>query len=313
MSLRWISVAALASVIFGCSATPASSLATATGSSEPGETLPATFGPSPTPAVTRAASLPLPPDPILLGAAVRVAVSELNFRERPSLSAATIGVLQADTVLVIAERGGPVEADGYTWYEGRVLSGSGKLDPLPNPLDSFGDGKFGWFAAAKGETAYVTRFAPRCPTTVDFLNVAAQLGAERLECFGTTPIVLEGTWGCGGCGGETQGTFEPIWLAAPLAGDALSRFTETRTTQLWVRIRPAGPTPPPQGRIVRVTGHFDDAAATSCRIAWLPRGWGPGATPVPIDPAEATLICRLQFVADAFEVLGVDPSFPSGG
>lgn len=52
--------------------------------------------------------------------------------------------------------------------------------------------------------------------------------------------------------------------------------------------------------IVRVTGHFDDAAAADCVVA-------PGdPDPEPISDVLAELFCSQQFVVDSYEILGVD-------
>jgi hypothetical protein len=61
---------------------------------------------------------------------------------------------------------------------------------------------------------------------------------------------------------------------------------------------------PPEGSIVRVTGHFNDAAATTCVIT---------GTADPVDPEAAVLGCREAFVVDAFEITGTDPDFSPGG
>jgi hypothetical protein len=299
-SYRWVAATALACVLGGCAATPGSSLATAPASS--GAATQAILGPS-TSAPTEAASTPLPPDPIMLGSAVRVAVSELNLREQPSAGASKVVVLTPENVLALFE--GPVEADGYTWYRGRVVSATGNLAPLPDPLAPDGEPAFGWLAVAKGGTQYVTRMEPRCPTTVDLVNVAAQLPAERLACFGAMQIVLEGTYGCSGCGGSRPGTYEPKWLAFPMNSFPLSVSADDGRS-LALRLRPDGPPPPDAGSIARVTGHFDDPAAQTCRMSVPPSD---DASPVPIDPAIAILICRQEFVVETFEVVGTDPAF----
>jgi hypothetical protein len=238
----------------------------------------------------------------LLGSAVQLTVAELNLRDGPSVAARRVASLTRGAVLEVVS--GPVEAEGYTWYSGSVISASGGLPRLPQELDESGLPASGWLAVAKGPTPYVTLLAPRCPDIVDLLNVSAQLPSERLACFGSTRIVLQGVSGCDGCGGLAFGLFEPEWLIHPLTGEPLR--VAAAGPGIMVRFDPAGPARPAPGSIVRVTGHFDDPAAQTCRLG----EGGPDDTPVPVVPAIAILTCRQEFVVDSYEFLGMDPSFP---
>jgi hypothetical protein len=58
------------------------------------------------------------------------------------------------------------------------------------------------------------------------------------------------------------------------------------------------------GSIVRVTGHFSDPASTTCTISTFD-----GGRAVAVDPRTAELFCRDQFVLDAVEVIGTDPTY----
>jgi hypothetical protein len=312
----WIAVAALAVMFAGCGAAPDSGYGGASASAAVSATSETSIGGSPTPpesmaAATEPAWSPLPPDRMLLGAAVRIAVPELNLREGPRLSAPKLDVLTPNDVLwlgISAPQGGPIEADGYTWYHGIAISNDSALPPLPQMLIGEGDAPQGWVAVGKGDSAYVTRLAPRCPSSPDFASVSFQLPAERLECFGSRPIVLEGTLGCDGCAPLPDG-YEPVWLADPETGGLLSANVGETRGKLHLRYAPDGPTPPAAGSIVRVTGHFDDPAAQTCRMSVSPLFGMGAASAVPLDPAVAILICRQEFVVDAFQVLGMDPSF----
>jgi hypothetical protein len=51
------------------------------------------------------------------------------------------------------------------------------------------------------------------------------------------------------------------------------------------------------GQPIRITGHFDDPAASSCRMA-------PGDPPVPEPDELAIIYCRERFVATSVELLG---------
>jgi hypothetical protein len=267
--------------------------------------------PSPTaPLPTGLLPTPLQPETVLVNSAVRVAVPELNVRERPSLASKKLGVVTPDNVMFLSGSA-PVIADGYVWYSGGVVSATGKLPPL---LEYLGDGEplHGWIAVAKGATQFVERLAPRCPSTIDLLNVSAMLGAERLACFGSNTIVLEGVFGCNGCGGQEPGTFEPAWLASPLTFAFLSVDPSKGTGHIVLRFPPAGPPEPAVASIIRVRGHFDDERASDCAIA-LPVPAASFETDLaPMDPAVARVLCRQEFVVESYEIIGTDPNFPSG-
>jgi hypothetical protein len=252
------------------------------------------------------------------GAAVQVAVKELNLRENHSTSAKRVKLLARGDVVIISPTDnisfgyGPLKKGGYTWYPVMVTPfKDGALPALPaEPLANTGPTgppTWGWVASDDGSHQYLTALQPRCPTTVDLASVQGMLPAERLGCFGA-PIVLEGTYGCGGCGGAVAGTFKPNWLASPLSFGFLSVNASERLGPLALRFPPSGPTEPAAGSIIRVTVHVDDSRATKCVMAEL----DDAGAPVPVDPRTAVLECREQLVVEALEVLGADPSFPLG-
>lgn len=275
----------------------------------PAPTPTATAGPTTGPDTGTAAVL-------LPGSAVEVAIAELNLRETPSTSGKRVAILKRGAVLLVSPADqrsfgwGPVRANGYRWYPVMVAappSGDGKLAPLPaSPLDFSEVPVSGWVAADGGDAPFLAPLPPRCPTTVDLLNVEAMLPAERLACFGEA-ITLEGTFGCGGCGGVVVGTFAPDWLASPLQFDFLSVKPSERFGPLALHFAPDGPSRPAAGSIIRVTVHLDDPRAKACTMV---EGVDGDATAV--DPRTAVLACRERFVVERFEVLGTDPDFPLG-
>ena len=292
---------------------PGSSIA---GSPLPSGSVPPSIAPSAGPSAS-----PGPPSAFQVlppGSAVQVRATELNLRRQPTTSARRVELLERGELLVISPSDfviagyGPISADGYTWYpviKIDVFDGDGELDPLPtHPIPIGAELVSGWIATDDGEDRYVRQLAPRCPTTVDLASVSGMLPAERLACFGAGPIVLEGTFGCGGCGGAIAGVFEPAWLASPMNFDFLSEDVSEQFGPLALRFRPSGPAPPAAGSIIRVTVHVDDARSTRCSI----REAGEGDSLIPVDPATAALFCREQLVVDAFEVLGTDPDFTPG-
>lgn len=327
--MRRLIAAFLAVALAACSspsqsavpATPSGPATTAdsTAGSSPGASTAA--GSSASPVASSATSTQHPPveaQVLLPGAAVEVAVRELNVRRNPSTSSKKLETLKRGAVLVIspidnhALGWGPVQADGYTWYpvvRPNVFDTDLHLDPLPKHPITPGDDSLlsGWVASDDGSQAYLAPIAPRCPTTVDLLNVSGMLPAERLACFGE-PFVLEGTYGCSGCGGLLLGTYKPVWLAVPLEFDFLSVNPADQLGPLALRFPPNGPPRPAIGSIVRVTVHVDDPRATKCTMS-EPDGTGGTVT---IDVRSAVLYCRERLVVDSYEVLGVDPSFPPG-
>jgi hypothetical protein len=250
------------------------------------------------------------------GAAVEVAVNELNLRSRPTTSAKRVKLLKRGDVLVISPTDnfsfgyGPVRKNGYTWYPVVVTPyKAGALPALPTePVDLGGtEPTWGWVASDNGSRPYLAALPPRCPTIVDLPSVQGMLPAERLGCFGE-PIVLEGTFGCGGCGGAVAGTFKPNWIASPLSFGFLSVNATERVGPLALRFPPSGPAEPAAGTIIRVTVHVDDSRAKRCTMAELDDSGAMRA----VDTRTAVLQCREQLVVDSFDVLGTDPSFPPG-
>jgi hypothetical protein len=143
---------------------------------------------------------------------------------------------------------------------------------------------------------------------VNLAGVESMLDSELLACFGSKAIVVQGTFGCGGCGGVSAGTEAPEWLADPLSGGLLSVHPETRLGPLAVHFAPTGPPRPADGSIVKVTIHLDDPRATTCRISVADEA----GNDVAVDNTAALAWCNAKFVVDSLDVLGTDPSFPLG-
>ena len=263
-----------------------------------------TVAPTPTAAIGTLSILPP-------GSAIEVRIAELNMRKNPSTGAARVEVLERGQILIVSPYdnvwfgAGPVKKNGYTWYPVMKLQNAtdaGDLPALPErPILIGTEVEIGWIATDNGTTSYVTQLPPRCPATVNLVNVQAMLSAERLACFGGGPIVLEGTYGCPSCGAELMGSFEPIWLNYPQSLDFLSGGESPDIGSVILRFSPDGPDNPAQGSIVRVTVHVDDPASAGCSIQIQDQA--------PVPKATAILYCREQLVVDSFEVLGMDPDF----
>jgi hypothetical protein len=302
----------------GTTAAPSPGAATASPNAAAGTPVPASAGPvatatpsvSPSPAATPAPTAgPQLTYPVRLNyaneVAMQVIVSGLNVRARPSTSGAKLAKAPKGAVFVF--RDAPVKANGFEWYFGyQAVASGGKLPDLPAALASGIDPLAGWIAAGTSDSPYLAPLAPRCPVSVDLENVQAMLDSERVACFGSNPIELRGTYGCGGCGGANAGEYTPSWLADPLAYHFLSIEPSSQIGPLWLRFPPDGPTPPADGTIIKVRAHLADSRSSTCVIAPL----GEGDVPAPIPTGIARDYCRAQLVVDSFDDLGPDPRFP---
>jgi hypothetical protein len=260
---------------------------------------PPTSQPSATPLPTLAFEPPadiLPPFSV-----TAVAVDALRIREQPRLSAPMVATAGKGELVYLNSYGGRVAADGLDWYPVGFAAGY-RAWPKSPPGSSLN----GWAAVGSGDQSYLELVAPRCPAGGPDLAALLGMGAwERLACFGDRPLTVEGTYGCGGCGGTTGGDFAPQWLAFPGIGFMLRVDWQDTSGVVQLRVAPdLGITYPADGSIVRVTGHFNDPASATCTMTRFNGDQGG-----PVDPASAHLYCREQFVLDAFEIIGVDPAY----
>ena len=99
------------------------------------------------------------------------------------------------------------------------------------------------------------------------------------------------------------GDFEPFWLAHPMVPMFLWADFQAGVGPLPMRA-PPGFEPPALGSIVRVTGHFSDQASPTCTMSTFV-----GEQAIAVDQRTAELYCREQFVLDALEVIGTDPTY----
>jgi hypothetical protein len=227
---------------------------------------------------------------------MRVAISDLNVRGKPSRSAPSSGKAPKGGLFLVYDW--PVTADGFTWYFGVTLltNSAGTLPPLPTPISTdYDEVLTGWMATGTEDSPFLVPLAPRCPTTVDLTDVAAMLSSERISCFGSSSITLEGTFGCDQCDGETPGTFEPAWLAGYLEFDLLTG-TAPEGLPVALHLAPGGPARPADGATIRVRGHYVDPRSSTCTIT-LDGG-------VKIAAAAAKQWCQGRFVVDSYEVIG---------
>lgn len=194
----------------------------------------------------------------------------LPFAEFPG--GPTVGTLPFATGVIIAA--GPRDVGGGTWY---VLQWSPEPDTIQH----------GWFRV--DDASLLALVEPPCPETAD--GVLAMPAWDRLRCFGGVSVAVEGT--VGHCQGGVVFA-EPAWLAY----DCWAVYDDTGAMHL--HADPAsGITFPDELVRARMTGHFDDPAATTCVH---PGEADPQTTP---STSEQVFMCREAFVVDSFEVLEV--------
>jgi hypothetical protein len=161
-----------------------------------------------------------------------------------------------------------------------------------------------WAVVGNGTESFVEPVAARCVEgDVDLPTLNTMLAWERLACFGDQSITLEGTFGCGGCGGMIPGIYEPYWIASPMNYNFLTHDFQGHVGPFVLHFGPNGPEQPEAGAILRVTGHFGDAAASECVVK-------PGVDETTIHPLVEELYCQEQFVVDSYEVIGFNEDFP---
>lgn len=303
---RSLSFVAAALVCVGCAA-PAAQVSQGpfgSGDVPPPSATPTSSPPSQptaTPAPTLAFEAPadvLPPDSLAI-----VTGDGLRIRETPGLSGPVVASVGAGEVLWTGRWWSTAEADGIRWYPIYFAAGYRGWPTFPAE-----GAQSGWVAAGVGDERYLELLPPRCPDAEPDLAALLKLtGWERLACFGDRPLTVTGTWGCPFCDGTTGGTYEPIWLANPLNFAQLSVRSDYGNP-IGLRFPPDSGLQLPSvgGSILRVGGHFNDPAATTCVISWI------GYQESESLSGNAELYCREQFVVDSYEVVGTDPDFPTG-
>jgi hypothetical protein len=334
---RRLVLATCAVVLAGCSSAATSSTPMASASPAPSsvptlapavesaEPTPATsaavtFGPPPAPAIATAPPRPSNIDltTIRPGMIVRVEVDHLRLREWPDAGSTIVATLNRGDLVEL--RYDVLDAGGYRWIAARPFGGA-KVPALPaGPGDAPPGPDPGWIAVAKGDVMYVKPEPIRCPDVVDLAQLSGMVPAEQLGCFGKATLVVQGTWGCPGCGGSSPYQADPPWLAGPFDDAYLSVDITSRFGPFFLNFPPPLPDIPflssengiDAAPILRVVGHFDDARSADCRISG-PRGFRVEDSPlVAYDPKIAQLICRQRFVVDSFERVGWDPNFHGG-
>ena len=234
--------------------------------------------------------------PIIPNLGIAAVVTDaLNLRSQPNETGSVVAELAPDQRLFVI--GAPSEgADDLNWYRVAALAGPS----CPEPCEMIG------YVATPIEAGdpWIEAVGVDCPTSpMTHDDLSALLPLEALHCFGNNTIVVTGTVEQPeGVGYEGPFAYSPAWLAPPLAIPFLATasghvigFRADPETDLG---------PPADGDVVRVTGHYEDPAATSCRVTLDPAFADEEPQPSPPAPALAVLTCRSSFVWADYEVIG---------
>jgi hypothetical protein len=208
-----------------------------------------------------------------------VLVSDLVMRSAPGVGSdsrilpETLGT--GDWVYVVD---GAVAMDGYDWLlvqESRVNPGAA----------------FGWIAIGSREgEPWIEEMDVECPPEpTDESQVIALTLDQRLICFSGEPLTVTLSLpepACGVAGGPIQ-AIDPDWLSGIGNYGTTGGFPGV-VVEFGVAWHPdiGSKCTQPAGSY-SVVGHFDDAAAETCKYR--------GDPPVP-HPQQVTLHCRAQFV-----------------
>jgi hypothetical protein len=225
----------------------------------------------------------------------QVVTTDLVVRTGPGIGPSSeIHPTALDAPALVYVIGGPVSADGYEWYE--VIPAN--LDYLPTGYPGSG-----WVAARSREgEPWIGAVDVACPDPSSLLDVVSLSELGTIACLGSETVTLEGTFA--GCMDTLDGTpiiFAQGWPFGTLCmvtPDGLRSDVLLNPGELIVRSDGSVALSDADiGSRVRVTGHFDDAAARSCSFA--------GDAPVP--PRFPVVLCRAQFVGTDLAAIE-DPS-----
>lgn len=275
----------------------ASPSAQASESADVGIPQPSPSGSQAPPAPSPSASQPSTAAVIPNRAIAEVAIDGLNLRVAADEGSEALMTLESGRGLFII--GDPSDASGLRWYRVAPFDdveecerGCGLIGFVATPVSSDEDP---WISAVE-----VT--CPPSPLTAEQIGVLDPM--EALHCYGRDEIEITGTLDLPLHGPISPYRYSPDWLTQ---GSLLFM-----RDAWWVTYRPhpdAGLEEPERGDVVRVTGHFEDPAATDCRVTVDPDFFGgeiPDEFESTIIPARVVLDCRTAFVWTDYEVIGFE-------
>lgn len=238
-------------------------------------------------------SLAYEPPPGVLPPGAKVIVNEpIQLREAAKDDAPVVAEIESGRRMTIF---GPLMVDGRRWYtlasttdDDDHAYGYVELDPSGDQVS------LEPVTCLTGEPGIAT--------------LGPSSGWERLACNSDREIVLEGKE-IVGFGGFRPGVYTPDWLNGFLGSFAIADPADP-SKYLFVRVSPDGPDisrPQPSAELgsalLRVTGHFNDEASTSCSVTELPIDPANSTETADLEPIAAELSCRSEFVVTEFEVV----------
>ena len=254
----------------------------------------------------------LPPDSV-----ARVIANGLRVRGGPpgspdhdqivySLAAGTLVLIGSSPLSYVPPES---SSDGRGWYEVHVGGAE---------VDSYADGGInGWMAEGENGLEWLELAPIQCrgsDTLAGVLYPPDQGGEahewatawDQLACYGGGPLELQGVieFLCME-GSMLPFDMTPYHLAAPvlctglIPDDIDVEGHSPSGLSLGLRFDEAWGAYPARGEVVRISGHFDDPASSTCTFK-------PSAdvNPPPFDPQFLVLFCRERFVVDELTVVG---------
>jgi hypothetical protein len=231
------------------------------------------------------------------------------MRAAPGTAAAQVGsILDAGTLaFVLAGPSSDPASPELAWWQ--VVPYACTED---RPDCSY-DPRVGWVSTGP-DADWLRSVTPDCPDAFSADDPDAFYDVPGLiACFGDAPITLEGIVDYWCCRGITLGSTEPAWLAGDYSEPFVAKLRHSvEQASSWgpeLHVNPeSGVTLGERGSIVRITGHFDDATARTCRttLSAEERELYPDLQEA-TSPDQAVYHCRLQFVVDAADRLDFVP------
>jgi hypothetical protein len=276
-STRTIALIAVVMTVAGCATTaspepPAARSPSAAAS--PDETEP-TISPATSPAASASSNPAFGPNDV-----VSTVVDRVRVRSLPAISDASTmfePLLPAGAKLVVLT--GPVEADGYSWYEIAPITTTGLQV------------RHGWVAAGSREgQPWLGPSTTVCPSPPeDLAGLRALTPGERIACFSGQPLQVKAR--IVSCNCDIDGPIvEPGWFGVGGQANLLVTPDQTKAPTnpgdwFFLAIDPEAEQPAtlPVGKVVDVTGMFDHPAALDCQVAGMD------------EPLKPSSDCRFDF------------------
>ena len=249
--------------------------------------------PSPSPSASEPATAAIIPN----RAIVEVATDGLNLRVAADEGSETQVLLESGRRLFII--GEPSESTDLRWYrvapfddEEGCEAGCGLIGFVATPISD-------------EEEAWIRQVEVSCPSSpMTAAEIGVLVAVEALHCYGRNEIEITGTLDLPIHGPISPYRYSPGWLTQ----ESLLFMRDA----WWITYRPhpdADLESPERGDVVRVTGHFEDPAATDCRVTVDPDFFGgeiPDDFESTIVPARVILDCRAAFAWTDYEVIGFE-------